>query len=76
MESKYQILKENLNTEKHMEIFLNSLDELTEISKSDRVIFLWVIVEIIGRKVHYNSKKNNEITVIEVPPYSTDLNPI
>ena len=71
-----QIFEENLNTEKYTEILSNSLDELREISKSD-----WIVLQMDNCRVHWSLEalqfyKDNEITVIDWPPYSPDLNPI
>ena len=71
-----QIFEENLNTEKYTEILSNSLDELREISKSD-----WIVLQMDNCRVHWSLEalqfyKDNEITVIDWPPYSPNLNPI
>ena len=52
------------------------MDELREISKSD-----WIVLQMDNCRVHWSLEalqcyKDNEITVIDWPPYSPDLNPI
>ena len=71
-----QIFEENLNTEKYIGILNNSLDELREISKNNHVV-----PQMNNCRVHWSLEvlqiyKNNEITVIDWPPYSPDLNRI
>ena len=71
-----QIFEENLNTEKYIGILNNSLDEFREISKSDHVVLL-----MDNCRVHWSLEalqfyKDNEITVIDWPLYSPDLNTI
>ena len=57
-------------------ILNNSLDEFREISKND-----YVVLQMDNCRVHWSLEalqfyKDNEITVIDWPPYSPDLNPI
>ena len=71
-----QIFEGNLNTAKYLGILNNSLDEFREISKSDNVV-----LQMDNCRVHWSLEallfyKDNEITVIDWPPYSPDLNPI
>ena len=71
-----QIFEENLNTEIYIGILNNSLDEFREISKSDHVV-----LQMDNYRVHWSLEalqfyKDNEITVIDWPSYSPDLNPI
>ena len=71
-----QIFEENLSTEKYIGILNNSLDEFREISKSDNVV-----LQMDNCRVHWSLEalqfyKDNEITVIDWPPYSPYLNPI
>ena len=69
----YQIFEENLNTE-NISILNNSFDELREISNNDHVV-----LQMDNCRVHCSLEalqfyKDNEITVIDWPPYSPDLN--
>ena len=71
-----QIFEENLNTEKYLGILNNSLDEFRETSKRDNVV-----LQMDNCRVHWSLEalqfyKDNDITVIDWPPYSPDLNPI
>ena len=71
-----QIFEENLNTEKYIGILNNSLDEFREISKCDHFV-----PQMDNCRVHWSLEalkfyKDNEITVIDWPSYSPDLNPI
>ena len=71
-----QIFEENLNTEKYICILNNSLDEFRKISKGDHVV-----LQMDNCRVHWSLEalqfyKDNEITVIDWPPHSPDLNPI
>ena len=62
--------------QKYIGILKNSLDEFREISKSDHVV-----LQMDNCRVHWSWEalqlyKDNEITVIDWPPYSPNLNPI
>ena len=61
---------------KKIGILNNSLDEFREISKNNHVV-----PQMDNCRVHWSLEvlqiyKNNEITVIDWPPYSQDLNRI
>ena len=71
-----QIFEENLNTEKYIGILNNGLDEFGQISKRGHVV-----LQMDNCRVHWSLEalqfyKDNEITFIDWPPYSPDLNPI
>ena len=63
-------IQDNLNTEKYIGILNNSFDEFREMSMNDNVV-----LQMDNCRVHWLLEalqfyKDNEITVIDWPPYS------
>ena len=69
-------MKKTLIHKKYIGILNSSLDEFREIFKSNHFV-----PQMDNCRVHWSLEalqfyKDNEITVIDWPPYSPDLNPI